>query len=57
MSVVLGKDLDPFSADRIKDLIESKFMPPPTKLPGSPYDYAPFNEHLLRVIARKELQN
>ena len=30
-------------------------MPPPTKLAGSPYDYAPFDEHLMRVIARKEL--
>ena len=36
---------------------ERKFMPPPTKLPGSPYDYAPFDEHLMRVIARKELHN
>ena len=34
---------------------ERKFMPPPTKLAGSPYDYAPFDEHLMRVIARKEL--
>ena len=36
---------------------ERKFMPPPTKLAGSPYDYAPFKEHLMRVIARKELHN
>ena len=36
---------------------ERKFMPPPTMLPGSPYDYAPFDEHLMRVIARKELHN
>ena len=36
---------------------ERKFMPPPTMLPGSPHDYAPFDEHLMRVIARKELHN
>ena len=36
---------------------ERKFMPPPTKLPGSPYDHAPFKERLMRVIARRELHN
>lgn len=36
---------------------ERRFMPPPSKLPGPPYDHAPFDEHLMRVIARKELHN
>lgn len=36
---------------------EMKFMPPPDKLPGSPYDYAPFEEHLMRVMACKQLHN
>ena len=36
---------------------ERKFMPPPSMLPGPPYDHAPFDEHLMRVIARKELRN
>ena len=36
---------------------ERRFMPPPSKLPGSPYDHAPFDERLMRVIARKGLHN
>ena len=32
-------------------------MPPEQASMGSPYDHAPFDEHLMRVIARKELHN
>ena len=47
-----------FGSERPLDFIqERKFMPPPTSSQDQPYDYAPFDEHLMRVIARKELHN
>ena len=40
-----------------EDFIQKEVHATPEQASSSPYDHAPFDEHLMRVIARKELHN